>query len=510
MAKRTSTKANEAKQPRLSVEAFQAQVEEAQTRYNEGKLTEAATLLEATLKAAPNRFGSAEKAEIWKLLGDIYVEQGTLTNAGKYYRRYLRWVREPAGRREIVNKLAEVYWQQNKFRQVLNLLEQQQQADGEDWQTVLQLHAIYAAWPDHEEKAAELAKKLAQLAGEDRERWVTLGEHYYYQENYVRAREAAQRVLSLDASDVRACCQMEECAFAQEQYEQALVWCQRAIELEPNALVHYHQLAVIYLRMEQPEAAQEALAEGVRRAIDAGQAMSAADLLCQQAGLEVQQQAWENAQSMLYLALKQVPDHLPSLQALLGVYQATKAWNDAIHLVTDRLLAHPLVESSYIHDQLGLLYLQAGQCEQALEIFRGLVQVDEEAVEPRYHLALAHKQAKQYRLAQQHVNKVLRRQRHHSGAKELYTWLSERKKQRGKKRRQERKEQAPQTPAQPFQPLKVPAFLKALDIEAEVSKVAAYLRSRYLRQRDARGVDQKISYRTILLIVVVQGIKSLP
>lgn len=508
MAKRISPKADLAKQNRLSPEEFQSKVREARALYGEGELTKAATLLESTLKAAPNSFTSDEKSEIWELLGDIYVEQGTLTNAGKYYRRYLRWMREPTGRREVVRKLVEVYWQQNKFRQVVNLLEPQCRDDAQDWQARLQLQAIYAAWPGRKEDADDIAEELARLAGDSTRRWLELGAHYLYQRDYVRAEEAAYRVLGLDWANVHACCLLEESAFAQERYTQAAEWCRRAIDLERNEVRHYQQLAVIYLRLEQLEAAQEVLLQGVQRALGIGEVMAAADLLRQRASLFLQQQAWDSARTTLCLALGLVPDHLPALETLLGLYQATEAWAGAIQIVTDHLLVHPLVESSYIHDLLGILYLQVEQPERALELFRGLVQSDEKALEPRYHLAMAYKQAKKYRLAQQEVNKVLRRQPRHAGAKELHAWLTDRKKRRAQKRRQERKEQGQQALAKPFAPLKVPAFLKALDIEAQVSKVAAYLRRRYWQQRDARGKDQQISYRTLLLVVVVQGIKD--
>jgi hypothetical protein len=143
-----------------------------------------------------------------------------------------------------------------------------------------------------------------------------------------------------------------------------------------------------------------------------------------------------------------------------------------------------------------------------LELFRGLLQADEAAFEPRYHLALAYKQANKYAQAQQEVNRLLRHQPNHAGGLALHAELSQRKKQKARHRRQARQANRPATPPPPLEPLKIPAFLKALNIEAEVKKVATYLEHRYWKERDRRGVNPDISFRTIVLLQVVQGIKD--
>jgi tetratricopeptide (TPR) repeat protein/transposase len=405
-------------------------------------------------------------------------------------------------------KLVNVYWQEDRYCQLLNILERLYQADPNDWSVILQLQAIYAAWPSGQERAQGLAEELAGLASDEPGRWRELAAHYLYQGDYARAEGAAYRALWLVPTDVHTCCLLEEMAFKQEEYEQAASWCQRAIVLEPDEVTNYCHLATIYGRLEQVQAAQEILAQGVQRALGTGQTVQAADLLHQQASLFVQQQDWDTARSTLGLALGLMPDHLPSLQALLGLYQATEAWAAAIQVISDHLMPHPLVEASYSHDLLGLLYLQAGQAEQAVELFRGLVQLDEAAVEPRYHLALAYEQAEKYRQAQQAVNRVLRHRPRHGGARALHARLTGRKRQREQKRRRERQERARQIATQPFEPLKVPPFLERLDLETEVATVVAYLERRYWKERDRRGKKQTISYRTVMLVVVVQGIKD--
>lgn len=507
MAKRAS-KADQQKPSRLTSAEFQNVVERAKELHNEGQLTEAAELLEATLKAAPHSFTYVEKSAIWEQLGDIYTDLGTLTTAGKYYRRFLRYVKDPARCRGVTLKLVDVYWQRRKLGQIVNLLEQLRQVDSNDWRARLELHAIYAAWPDGKQYAQALVEELEQLADDDADRWQELAAHYLYQEDYSRAKEAAHRSLWLRPTSVSTGCLLEEIAFEREEYEQAAEWCWRAIVLEPEVAAHYQQLAIIYVRMEQPEAAQEILAQGVEYALGSGQTMLAADLLHQQASLLVQQQSWDKARSILCLALGLVPDYLPALKALMGLYGTTEAWGAAIQIIREHLIPHPLVEASYSHDLLGLFYLQAGQLELAVELFRGLVQTDEEAIEPRYHLALAYEQIGKHRLAMREVNRVLRRKRHHAGARELHAQLTGRKQKRAQKRRQERKERARQVSTEPVEPLKVPAFLQALDIEPDVAKTAAYLEHRYWKERDPRGVKPEIPYRTIILLVVVQGIKD--
>ena len=123
MAKRTTTKADQRKRSRLTAAEFQNAVERANGLHNEGQLTEAAELLEATLKAAPSSYTYVEKSAIWEQMGDMYTDLGTLTTAGKYYRRFLRYVKDAARSRGVTLKLVDVYWQRGKLGQIVNLLE---------------------------------------------------------------------------------------------------------------------------------------------------------------------------------------------------------------------------------------------------------------------------------------------------------------------------------------------------------------------------------------------------
>jgi tetratricopeptide (TPR) repeat protein len=412
MVKSTSS---QPKQTRLSPEGFEEQVSTARELYNQGQLKEAAALLNAALKAAPRSFSSAEKGEVWELLGDLHAELAQWREAGIYYRRYLRFVKETKGRRTVVLKQVEVYWQENRFRQMLNLLEEMYQADPADWAVVLQLQAIYTAlgWTELTES---LGQALEKLAGADPERWRELAAHYLYLEAYPQAEEAAYQALGLRPGDASLCVLLAEIAQDQQDDELAVKWYRRALVLAPEEIGLYQELAYLYVRLEQEEGAQEMLTLGVQRALSLGAEEQAADLLVQQAALLVKQEVWEQARSLLCLALGLVPNHLTALHALAGLYQATASWSAAIEVIRDFLLPHPLVEKSYAQDWMGLIYLQTEQPEAALELFRGLLQADEQAVAVRYHLALAYKQAKKYRQAQQEVNRVLRHQPNHRGA----------------------------------------------------------------------------------------------
>jgi tetratricopeptide (TPR) repeat protein len=507
MAKPVSLKISRAEQSCLSPAEFQQQVVAAQTLYDQAQLTEAATLLKATLKVAPAAFTSAEKGAVWELLGDLYAELGQWSEAGVYYRRFLRYVTEAGPRRAVALKQVEMYWQENKFQQVLTLLEELQHRDPTDWVVLLQLQAIYAAlrWA---ELADRLAEALAQLAATDPARWRELAAHYLYQEAYERAQGAAYQALGLSLDNAPTCVLLADIAQGQQDDEQAVQWYRRALVLAPAEIASYQALAHLYVRLEQAEAAQEILGEGVQRALSLGCEALAADLLSQQASVLINRQEWTPAQRLLCLALGLVPDHLVALHALAGLYQAKGAWPAALAVVSEHLLPHPLVETSYAQDWLGLIYLQAEQPEPALELFRGLLQADEAGLEPRYHLALAYKQAGHYRQAQQEVNRVLRQQPHHSGALALQAELSGRKRAKARQRRQARAANRPATPPPPLEPLKIPAFLTALDLEAEVNKVATYLQHRYWQERDRRGVKPDIPFRTLILLQVVQGIKD--
>lgn len=497
------------KQARLTPEEFEEQVSTGRALYNQGQLKEAVGLLAAALKAAPRSFSSAEKGEVWELLGDLHAELEQWREAGIYYRRYLRFVKEPKGSRRVGLKQVEGYWQENKFRQMLNLLEELSQADPADWAVLLQLQAIYAGlgWTELTES---LGQALEQLAGADPERWRELGAHYLYLEAYPQAEEAAYQALGLRLGDASICVLLAEIAQGQQDDELAVKWYRRALALTPAEISLYQELAYLYVRLEQEDAAQDMLTLGVQRALSLGAEEQGADLLVQQAALLVKQEGWEQARSLLCLALGLVPNHLTALHALVGLYQATACWSAAIEVIRDFLLPHPLVEKSYAQDWMGLIYLQAEQPEAAMDLFRGLLQADSQAVEVRYHLALAYKQAKKYRQAQQEVNRVLRHQPHHKGALTLHAELSGRKKTRARQRRQARQAKGPTSPLLPLEPLKLPAFLKALNIEAEVDKVAAYLEGRYWKDRDRRGPQPDISFRTLLLLQVAQGIKDWP
>jgi tetratricopeptide (TPR) repeat protein/transposase len=508
MAKSVSGKIKQAKQSCLSPEEFQRQVTVAQRLYDQGQLEEAVALLKTTLKAAPVSFTSVEKGEVWEMLGDLYAELGKWQEAGVYYRRYLRFVKEAEGQRAVGMKQVEIYWQENKFQPLLNLLQALHQADPTDWAVLLQLHAIYAAF-GWTETADSLAEKLSQEALADPARWRELAAHYLYLAAYEQAEAAAYQALELRPDSAASCVLLAEIAQGQQDDEQAVKWYRRALALAPTEIGYYQELAYLYgVRLEQAEAAEEVLAQGVQEALTLDMTDLAADLLVQQASLLVNRAEWSPARSLLCLALGLVPDHVVALQALAGLYQAQQSWSAAIEIVREHLLPHPLVENSYAQDWLGLLYLQADQPEAALEVFRGLLQTDEAAPEPRYHLALAYKQLNQYAQAQQEVNRLLRHQPHHPGGLALHAELSQRKQQKARQRRQARQANRPATPPPPLEPLKIPAFLQTLNIEAEVKQVATYLEGRYWKERDRRGVKPDISFRTIILLQVVQGIKD--
>ncbi len=253
MVKSAST---QPKQSRLTPEKFEEQVSTARGFYNQGQLKKAVELLKATLKAAPVSFTSVEKGEVWELLGELYTELEQWPEAGIYYRRYLRFVKETKGRRMVALKQVEVYWQENKFRQMLNLWQELYQSDPGDWVVLLQLQAIYAAlgWT---EVVEELEGELEAAAGVEPERWRELAAHYLYQEAYQQAEAAAYQALVLASGDASVCVLLAEIAQGQQDDELAVKWYQRALVLTPDEIGLYQDLAYLYIRLEQEEAAQD-------------------------------------------------------------------------------------------------------------------------------------------------------------------------------------------------------------------------------------------------------------
>ncbi len=88
------------------------------------------------------------------------------------------------------------------------------------------------------------------------------------------------------------------------------------------------------------------------------------------------------------------------LQNMLAVFQAMKNWSAAITFLQNHLVNHKLIDQAWSLHLLGLLYWQADQIDQAIEIFKGLLKIDSQAVERRYHLALGYEKKHQYRMAQ--------------------------------------------------------------------------------------------------------------
>ncbi len=106
-------------------------------------------MLEEALGAAPSHFKSCDKSAIWDKIADLYVQLGDFHRAAIYYRRLFRLHPDSPDYRNVVLKLIDLYWlEDDKFTQIVHLLEQLREQDANDWSARLQLHSIYTAWPN--------------------------------------------------------------------------------------------------------------------------------------------------------------------------------------------------------------------------------------------------------------------------------------------------------------------------------------------------------------------------
>ena len=278
------------------------------------------------------------------------------------------------------------------------------------------------------------------------------------------------------------------------------------IILAKNRASYYQQLAQLYHKLGQTDQAYTLLEQAVNVALSSEQLQLAGELQLELATLYLTSGALAEAYRATTLFLAWFPTDPNGLQNMLAIMGAMKKWSMAIEFLQNDLLNHALIDHTWGLHLLGVFYWQADQIDQAIEIFKGLLKIDSQAIEPRYHLALGYEKKQKYRMAQQEVNRVLRRQRSHQAARELYNRLSDRKKERSKQRRAENKAQNKTN--QRFKALKVEDFLQALEIDEEVNKLAQYLTIRYWKERDGRGKNPQISFRGLVMVMVVQGIKE--
>ena len=100
----------------------------------------------------------------------------------------------------------------------------------------------------------------------------------------------------------------------------------------------------------------------------------------------------------------------------------------------------------------------------------------------------------------QAVNRALRCNRHHAGARALHKQLHARSKAV--------EEEKPKTLQAYLDPLDLGEFLQILDLEAHINKLVAYVEMRYWKERDLRGKKPEVSHRTIVLMRIVMGFKD--
>ena len=111
-------------------------------------LQKALALLEEALQGAPRDFKSCDKSALWHKIADLYVQLGDTHRATIYYRRFLKWHPDSPNYRDVLLKLIDLYWlEDNKFTQIVNLLEQLRERDANDWSSRLQLQEILPPGP---------------------------------------------------------------------------------------------------------------------------------------------------------------------------------------------------------------------------------------------------------------------------------------------------------------------------------------------------------------------------
>ena len=135
----------------------------------------------------------------------------------------------------------------------------------------MQLHSIYAAWPNFAALAAVIAQELELLASNNLSKLKELAAHYLHQLNFSAATDMAMSALAIAPNDDQICHLLFQITLQESEDQQALKWGQRMIILTKDRASYYQQLAQLYHQLGQTDEAYTFLEQAVNVALSSGE-----------------------------------------------------------------------------------------------------------------------------------------------------------------------------------------------------------------------------------------------
>jgi tetratricopeptide (TPR) repeat protein len=470
----------------MSVSQTASRVQEAQALRDAGRFEEAIRLLIEILEQETNNMIARE------LLGDIYYDLDEYKQARQQYRYVFERRRHEV---RVALKLVEVYLcLPNKLRQAYNVLHHTVQYNPDDLTALLRHANFCRVLANDGEDVEDLYQRIETLSVGDLEKELLCADDHLFTEQLERAKEACARALALDSEDPRVYHLLYRIYL-----EEGVLWlaqaaAERVLALAGPSVQTYDELAVVYLKAGEEKAALNAWEQALAWAERDEERIP---VWRQMAVLQMKQESYAEAIQTLEQILAADAQDQATLYSLVVAHQQSTDYAAALEVLETRILPQVGTENSQTRLLQGALSLQAGDLERARELFAALIEADKSCAEYHYYLALTEHQLGHKIAACQAVNRALRCNRQHPGARALYEQLHARSPE----------EKKPQ-PERYFDPLDLDEFLAELAIQERIAKLVAYIEMRYWKERDRRGQKPKVPHRTIVLIQVVMGIKD--
>jgi tetratricopeptide (TPR) repeat protein len=471
----------------MSVSQTASRVQEAQALCEAGRVEEAICLLTEILEQETNNMRARE------LLGDIHYNLNEYKEARRQYRYIFDHRRHEV---RVALKLVEVYLcLPKKLRQAYNVLHCTVQHNPDDLGALLRYVNFCRVLIHDGEDVEGIYLRIETLSAGDLEKELLCADDHLFTGQLERAKEACARVLAMDGEDSRVYHLLYRIYL-----EEGVLWLARAaaervLALAGPAVQVYDDLATVHLKAGEERAALDLWAQALAYAEKDEERVP---LWRQIAILQMQQELYAEAIQTLEQVLATDEQDLASLYSLVVAHQQSTDYGAALEVLETRILPQVGTESGQARLLQGALYLQAGELERARDLFAALVDADKSCADYHYYLALTEDQLGHKIAACQAVNRALRRNRQHPGARTLYDQLHARSPAEKKKKPAERY----------FDPLDLDEFLAELAIQERIAKLVAYIEMRYWKERDRRGKKPEVSHRKIVLMQVVMGIKD--
>jgi tetratricopeptide (TPR) repeat protein/transposase len=472
----------------MSVSQTASRVQEAQALHRAGQDEEAIRLLIEILGQEPNDMTARE------LLGDIYYARDEYKQARQQYRYVFDRRRHEVS---VALKLVEVYLcLPKKLRQAYNVLHCTVQSNPDDLTALLRYANFCRVLINDGEDVEDLYRRIETLSAGDLEKELACAADHLFTGQLERAKEACARALALAGEDSRAYQILCHIYLGEGVLWLAQAAADQVLALAGPSVQAYHDLAVIRLKAGEDAAALEAWEQAL---VWAERDEERVPLWRQIAVLQMKQESYAEALVTLERVLAWDEQDLTALYSLIVAHQQLTDYAAALEVLETRLLPQVGAEARQARLLQGALHLQAGELEKARDLFAALVEVDKACADYHYYLALTEQQLEHKIAACQAVNRALRCNRQHPGARALYDQLHARSPQEEQKKPQ---------PERYFDPLDLDEFLAELAIQDRIAKLVAYIERRYWKERDRRGKKPEVSHRTVVLMRVVMGLKD--